>query len=220
MKNLFSLLIFNLECLVIVISFLFSFRLLFCKNDRYMKSFFLYCLIATIVMIPLFLQDNKLSKLNWADAFNSYSLIFNFGFLGFFMIKMLRNNKGLYYILLFIIVAIIIVLLYTNKGLVNNYKAFYINHFGLITFAFIYLVSIMKNTPLRPLSKTPEFWIVLGVLFCSLVNLPVIYLLDLLHTHHLNLFVNNFLIRNLSNFGYIVMYSLFITAFKISINNG
>jgi hypothetical protein len=219
MDNLFSLLIFNLECLIILISFLYSIRLPFCKKDVYMKYFALYCLVALIVMIPLFLQDNKLYKMNWADVFNNYSLIFNFGFLGIFILKVLPSNK-IYLFLFLVFISLIIYQIVENNGVQNNYKAFYINHIGLITLSFIYLSSIMKDIPERTLIRTPEFWLVLGVLFCSLVNLPVIYLLDQLNNNKMHLVVNNFIIRNLSNFGYIVMYSLFIISFKISIKNG
>jgi hypothetical protein len=119
--------------------------------------------------------------------------------------------------LFFVFFALILNSLFSNVPSIPSYNAFAINHFALIIFSIIFLVKLFFNLPETNVIDFPIFWIVIGVLSCSVINFPLFYLLDLLSKLKENN-VNTWWLTNIRPLGYSIMYFMFSIAFKISKN--
>jgi len=218
MATLISLIVFNLQCLVILITFFYSLFIYKRISPNYMKYFVIYTTIAFIVMVPIFIKNNLILDLVFADWLNNFSLIFNFSFLVFFILLSMPDVKGRYlYLIIFgVFLLLIISSIFMNNAYLPVNSAFSINHLGLIFFSISYLFKLFSNTPDKDLKKMPVFWIVIGVLFCSLVNFPIVTLIDYFLIRHIN-YTNNIILRNIPPFAYLVMYSMFLKSLSCSI---
>ena len=116
MATLISLIVFNLQCLVILITFFYSLFIYKRISPNYMKYFVIYTTIAFIVMVPIFIKNNLILDLVFADWLNNFSLIFNFSFLVFFILLSMPDVKGRYlYLIIFgVFLLLIISSIFTN----------------------------------------------------------------------------------------------------------
>ncbi len=213
---------FNAQCLTILLAFIFSIPLLIRCYPKHMKAFFIYTSVSLIIMIPLFLTLNHIVIFPHANLMNRYSLVFNFGFLGGYLLLMMPDKKGIIILEIFIL-FILIALIYQvfNSDIFIDKYAFATNHFGLIILSIIYLYKLFNNPPTKNLINYPTFWIVAGVLLCSIICFPIFslwsYLVSPRNFNIRNDIVNDFILCNLPPFGYIIMFSFFIKSFICSI---
>ncbi len=80
----------------------------------------------------------------------------------------------------------------------------------IIFLCFFYYYDLIKDSEIKELSKTPEFWIVTGLLIFYSVNLPFLGMYNYLITYHSNLAENLSIVLQILN---IIMYSLFAYAY-------
>jgi hypothetical protein len=209
--------IFNIQCLIIIISFLLSLRWIFFRHEQgYMKFFIFYTSVALIVMIPYFLLVNAIIKgFGFAIQLNNISLVFGFSFLSLFMINFNRDKKikRLMNFIFSVIISFLVLSLVKGSITPINFLAFVINHGGLTLFSLVTLFSFYNSDEKINLTHEPYFWIVVGVLFCSTICFSV-YLFCLLFFSQFKLGeFYSFIIDSLPSMGYIIMHLFFIKAF-------
>ena len=214
MTRVMAFFFFDLQCLLVLLSFLFSIPLIKYSNQKIMKSFIIYTTIGLIVMIPLFLMSHSFYRISFADKLNNYSLVFGYSFLSVFLIKIMPDKKGqfLLWIIFFILLFVIIVDIFSNNSYSPIHSAFAFNHFGLIILSLVYLYKTFNNISDINILHLPGFWIVMGVFFCSTVSFPIYSLLDYFLKDSF-LFKHSFLLSYVPTFSYSVMYLLFIKGF-------
>src|SRR6187401_2282803 len=99
MRELIYYIFFNLLTLIIIISFLLSFRLRNKENTPlYLKSFFWYPLIAIIDSITYDLAFLDYIPRIIPITFNNITLIFSYSFLSFFIIKRVIEKRKMKYL--------------------------------------------------------------------------------------------------------------------------
>jgi hypothetical protein len=211
---------FNIQCLLITISFLFSLKLLKIKREIKIKKFVIYNSVAIIVMLPMFLFTNfSYFSMNIVYGLNNFSLIFGFSFLSLYLIsimpKPIKILKYLYLLFTFFLIVIIYLLIKRSKSHTIQ-SAFAINHLGLVIFSLIYFIKLFNDIPDKDLLKDSNFWIVIGIFFCSIVSYPLISLADYLSINKINL-NSNVLLLNVPIFCYSIMHLMFIKSFLCSI---
>lgn len=189
-----------------------------------MRFFVLYTSVSVIVMVPMILMIFSRFKLihynsnfSFADSINNFSLVFNYLFLSIFIISSMPGNKSkrLIWGLFFVFFTFIINSLFSNISSIPSYNAFAINHFALIIFSTIFLIKLFFNLPQTNVVQYPLFWLVIGILSCSVINFPLFYLLDVLTKSNENN-DSTWWLTNIRPLGYSVMYFMFSVAFKIS----
>ncbi len=217
MAYLISLIVFNIQCLIIAGAFFYSLKMYYKCYHRYMKSFILFTTIAILVMIPMALSTNKIYNISFAYKLNNLSILFNYTYLVYFILKSMGDRKGNNIFILAYVVSLIaiILLLVINNLRFPIQSAFALNHFGLIFFSIIFLLKLFQNIPEQLITSIPSFWVVMGVLICSCLSFPFISILDFINKTGIN-YKNNILLLNLPNIGYSIMYLFFIKAFKCS----
>lgn len=220
MSKTIELIVFNIQSFVILLSFLFSLKLV--KNKAipyYMNYFFWYPLVALIIAIPLFIIANFFwSYYRYGSILNVFSLIFHYSFLSFFIIKVMPNNQNKRFPkILFIVFLFLIIAALTIKNVrIRSAVAFPTANLGLVVFSVIYYYKLFNNLPVLDLKNEPSFWIITGVFFCMSIHIPlsatVEYLYHKIPTHNLRIFMS------LGAFCYIIMHIFFIKAFLCSIH--
>ena len=226
MINVVAIFFFSIQCIMIVWSFISSIMFINKNSNTNLRFFVLYTSVSVLVMVPMVLMIFSRFKLihydinfSFADSINNYSLLFNYIFLSVFIIYSMPGYKlaKLIWGLFFVFFVLILNSLFSNISSIPSYTAFAINHFALIIFSIIFLVKLFFNLPETNVIDFPIFWIVIGVLSCSVINFPLFSLLDLLSKLKENN-VNTWWLTNLRPLGYSIMYFMFSIAFKISKN--
>jgi hypothetical protein len=169
--------VLNLQCLIIFLSFFFSFNLYRLSWKNGIKYFSIYHFVAFVIAIPFFLMFNGLSKILHLHEINNYSLLFGFLFLSLFMIFNMPNKKGrglliALFMFLFSLLIFNILIKEADKS-IQNYQAFAINCFGLLVFSIIYFFKLFKVIPEIRITSDPNFWVIIGVFSCSIMSSPI-----------------------------------------------
>ena len=177
--------IYNIQSLCIFLSFIVSLRLV--KNDKipdYMKGFFWYPTIGTIVMGFGFVGNNFFINLEiFGKIINNISLLFHFSFLSIFIIRTMRGTIHNRFLKLLFVVFFCLILfslsIYNIKEM--NKPGFAIANFGLSIFCVIYYYQLFNNIPTLHLRKEPSFWIITGIFFCMSLHVPIFAIINYLH---------------------------------------
>ncbi len=171
------LIILNLQCLIIFLSFFFSINLYRLSWRNSMKYFSIYHFVAFIMAIPFFLMFNGFLKISYLFEINNYSLLFGFLFLALFMIFNMPNKKSRQFLIaLFIILFTLLIFNIFKKDLdksLQNSQAFAINCFGLLLYSIIYFFKLFKVIPEKRITTDPTFWVVIGVFSSSIISSPI-----------------------------------------------
>ena len=213
-----AFLLFDFQCLVILIALIVSLLNLKKGKSKEINWLILYNLVAVIVMIPFFLMTHNLLFLSSGNRINNFSLIFNCVFLNFFMINNMPDKKGkkLLFIVSILFVCLITFLLLRDDKNTFHTIPFGFNQVSLLFTSSIFIYKLFKNIPDRNLFKYPFFWIVIGVFICSIITFPVFLLAEyLIETN--SLFQSNYFLANITIIGYILMHLFFIKAALCSI---
>jgi hypothetical protein len=169
--------ILNLQCLIIFLSFFFSFNLYRLSWKNGIKYFSIYHFVAFVMVIPFFLMFNGLFKILFFNEMNNYSLLFGFLFLSLFMIFNMPNKRGrglliALFMILFFLLIFNILIREVDKSIQNS-QAFAINCFGLFIFSIIYFFKLFKVIPEIRITSDPIFWVIIGVFSFSIMSSPV-----------------------------------------------
>ena len=203
-----------------MLSFFVSLRLKKIPNRSNLKLFMIYNFVAFCVMVPMFLYTNfNYFNMKIVYGINNFSLIFGFSFLGLYIISITTysiKNRNAMIVIFSIFLMMIIFLVSTKNKSFPIQSAFATNHLGLAIFSLFYLIKLFREIPDKDLMKDSNFWIVIGVFFCSIVSYPLISLADYLSIHKISL-STNILLLNVPIFCYSVMHLLFIKSFLCSI---
>ncbi len=213
-----SYFLFDLQCLTILISFFFSLRMLIGSTPRIIRLFILYNTVAVLVMIPFFLMTHSYTFFYFGNSLNNYSLVFGYTFLSYMLIMLMPDKKS--HVILkmnyFLSITLILILLYLMDSNKINYLAFATSHISLLLSSIIYLHKLYNNIPDKNLKSYPPFWIVIGILFCSVISFPLYLFVDYLRFYNIQ-FQDFIVLSNLPVFSYIVMHVFFIKAFLCSL---
>ena len=206
----------NIQSLCILLSFIISLRLV--NNDKipsYMKGFFWYPTIGTIVMIPWAIGKNFFMGLEiFGKMINNISLLFHFSFLSFFIYRVMpqKNIWSNFFRITFVIFFCLLLFTLSKDNLWQiNKLSFAIANFGLSVFCIAYYYQIFNNIPSLNLRKEPSFWIISGVFFCMSVHIPMYSSINYLRP---KISINSYwLLSSISTFCYTVMHLFFIKAY-------
>ncbi len=216
-KNL-AYLVFDLQCMAVTTAFLVGFYLVVIKNKflfEWDKLFVAFCFIAFLTMIAFFLKTHGLFQIDIVNKVNNGLVFINYVFITSFIYKNLNgiSKKGNYLVLffnLFVLLLMISVFFIPDaKYTEMKMRVFSLNHFGLISMSLIYLFVISKNLPEVSILNLPSFWIVLGIVSCSLINFPIMLTLGYFFYVSQKKKINC-LVSAINPLGYFIQYS-FIT---------
>ena len=214
MTGLLLYIFYYSQCFCMLLSFLFSLKLICNKNiPYYMKGFFWYPTIGLIVMLPSLINAITLKFSNLASAINNFSLVFHYIFLSVFIIRVMPKKKELVFLysLFSLFLILIVFFLITNPITKQINQAFSICNFGLTIFCIIYYYKIFNNIPIISLWKEASFWIITGIFFCMAMNIPVTATIDYLHKR-ISL-LNMMLLNSIITVSYGIMHLFFIKAY-------
>ena len=218
----YSIAVFNIQCFVLLISFLMSFWIYFKKDrERYMKYFLLYNSVAMIVMIPYFLMINFYLKFTLPFSLNNFSLIFGFSFLSFFIMNHIVdfNRRFFLFFFYFLFLFFLIFFLIGDNKRPVNYNAFTVHYLGLLIFCLIYYFMLYRTEKLIDITKMSSFWVISGVLFCSCLCLPTYFFsglfIDYYNVEELTKF--SLLLNIIPSSSYVIMHLFFIKGYSCKI---
>lgn len=220
MGNASLIILYYIQSVVILISFLFSLKLI--KNrsiPKYMYRFYWYNIVAILVTLFFLLQLHFFGKLNLALGLNNISVLFHFTFLSFFVIKVIpnHNKKALLFLkLIYFVIVFFTIKFFINTNITKQINAaFSIINLGLFIFTLTYYFQLLNTTPKFNLLSEPSFWVITGIFFSSALLFPVSTALDYLPVNSIK---NNLFIINLALSIPCILFHLFlIKAFICSI---
>jgi len=222
MERKISYILFNLQCLAILVSFL---LILFktINNKRVTNySLLIYIAFGFVIMFPMFLNTNGIVSIPYSNSINNASILIGFSILSFNMIrsisfKSFRMILGIIFCLQF---SLLIYYLLTTVKLVNgiNIKVFTLYHSGILLFAISFLISLLYNKTYEPLRTIESFWIACGCFMCSVICFPISFFLaffsELSNSNKLNYYLSA-----LPSIGFISLYLSLTKAYLITYKN-
>ncbi len=219
MSKALILIIYNCQCLVIILSFLISLKLVKNKSiPDYMRGFYWYPSIALVIILPGFFTENYFRSYRvYSSILTNLSLIFHYSFLSIFIIKVMPkgiSNNFLKIFFLFFLSLLIFLLIYEKLEKQNTF-AFATANLGLTIFCIIYYYRLFNNLPIVNLKREPSFWIITGVFFCMSMHIPLISVSNYLY-ENISLSTSR-LINSIAIFCYLIMHLFFIKAYLCSV---
>ncbi len=209
----FKLFLFNLQCAIICVSFMFSLVLFIRSNTTaYFKGLFLYCFFAFLLAILSFIETNFYG-IRYAAILLNFSLIIQLILLGNFILSALNSERlrKTLRIFLVIFVLILIVIIFQNKLTSMNSKAYSFSDLCLIIFAIFYYLQLFKDPPSQKLNDQPSFWIITGIFVGMGINTPLASFADYFKIH--NSIIDDFFFYLIMINGYLIMHFFFIKGF-------
>jgi hypothetical protein len=211
-----KLIFFAVQCLSIILSFIFSLRTINNINiPKYLQGFYWYNIVALFFAL-LSLVETFITGIKISPFLLNFSLIFHFIFLGTFIIKtMPQSSLTMWLKIIFIIFTLLIVayIFSYNFFKINN-KAYSVSNFALTIICLFYYYQLFKKPPILSLKEMPSFWIVSGVFFGMGINTPFSAIVDFFK-YKPNILNHVFFYVLMTN-GYIIMHLFFIKGFLCS----
>lgn len=207
--------IFNLQCLGLFVSFVYSIRIMYSKIEpSYMRGFYWYSVVGIISTIPVFIEYNFLG-VKYSPYILNLSLLFHFPFLSLFLAKVIsplnttfRQN---FWFIFLLCTGVLIFLLFTNDLSKANNKAFAFANFCLVIFCIFYFYSLFRNIPKMNLLLEPSFWIITGIFICMSISVPVSAVADYLINNNQIQYFKYF--YSLISVSYLSMHIFFIKSY-------
>jgi len=220
MGKIIGYIVFNIQSVIILASFLFSLKLF--QNGaipKYMKGFYWYPTIALLVLSPTFFTDfTNREYMKVCNYINNISILFHFAFLSTFILRVtpkINRYKKYFQFLFYLFLFLILIVLISNYLGKQVNQAFSISSFGLTIFCINYYYQLFNNIPKYDLKNEPSFWVVNGIFFCMSLHIPITSTVDYLQ-NKISRDLCNILLSILS-FCYLVMHLFFIKAIVCSI---
>jgi hypothetical protein len=214
MIKAFDYLFYDLQCFGIMLSFLFSLRLVNKKvSPTYMKLFKWYSIIGAAVMIPTVL-DLHFFKKGYTYYIINFSLLFHYLFLAYFIFKLVIKEKiGIFLTLIFFSILIFILyLLFSSKLSDQNFQAFTIANLGVVIFCIFYYFKLFQDRPVLDLLNEPSYWIITGIFFCMCISIPISGIIGYMKTT-IPLDINWVFLYHITTLSYFIMHMFFIKAY-------
>lgn len=211
---------FYIKVIQITIYFLtclYSFQLYKKQNiPQYMKGFFWYptagCIVALVWILA---KQNYLTDLTLQHV-NSYSLLFHFSFLSYFIFRVVSNNRIKKLIILFFFTCLISLLITLFLDSYNTTRLpFNITNYGLFFCSLFYYYSLFQNIPKKNLATESSFWIITGIFIGMGLNIPIIsfgYVFDSTSPYIIKT------IGWIAPLGFIIMYILFLKGIQCTVH--
>ena len=143
------------------------------SQSTFVKNIFWYCLAAFLIINmvvfarPLGLTIYQVLILNFLSG------IFNFCFLGIFIMKHLASRVNLKYARIIFILFYLLTLYATAYELTFfNSSGYFFTQVGLLILPSIYFLDLFQNIPSEPFWNYPEFWIISGIFTSNSILLP------------------------------------------------
>lgn len=187
-----------------------------CPNHPNMRGFYVYCFLALLISLTLLAMKNNIVTLKFYTTFNFFLAIFHYVFLGTLIVKATKTKFKLalrivfYSYLLFCLTSIYLTFF---LKIMEDYYIIAIANFGLISLSLFYYNSLFDLNSKSNFYKSPEFWVINGIVFGLGINIPA-------HTFPKSTFkiehihIANF-IGAVGILGYILMHLFFIKAFLL-----
>lgn len=177
---------YDLQCGIMLMSFVISLRLIKNKNiPQYLKNFYWYNIVGVMVMVPHFLTFHFFKQFYYlAIILNNLTLIFHYGFLGNFIIKAgarpQRNLKQRIVFWCFLFLTFYFISTGFNKK--SNTSAFAMANFGLSLLCILYYLQLFNYIPVLDIKRQPAFWIITGIFFCMSLPIPLFGVIEYLRS--------------------------------------
>ncbi len=215
----FFLFTYDLQALIIIITVIYSFKLI--KNNGivpYMKGFYLYPIVGFLVLIPHFLSANFNYNTDFAMTVNNISLIFHLSFLSFFIIRVIPSKNEKMFLYFNFCISLLVALNYLLKNISQQGNmAFLVVSLSLVISCITYYFTLFSNLPKINLTKEPAFWVVTGVFFAMSLQSPITTTLAWLRDKIAeNIF---YAFMDVINLSITIMYLFFIKAIVCSIQS-
>jgi len=193
------------------ITFLFSLRTLGYNNaPAYMNGFYLYNLVGFLAACGMWAIPNFF-------IVNNVLILFNYGFLGYFFLKITGKHKNinavsLIYIFFFIVT--IFLLIPNLKGYPMAKSVSAISNLGELSLIGYYFYSILGIKNELDMRREPAFWIALGVFIYLVLVIPMALFDDFLRV---KLAASRFYLLSLIYpFAILILQLFFIRAFIVT----
>lgn len=203
------------QSICMILSFLFSLRLISNKNViPYMRYFYWYSIIgALITILRITSKTYHFPSENILAIISNYSILFHFTFLSWFINSLMPNKKQFrlllpVYISIFCI-TLFFLILYPEKK--QNSTSYGIANLGLVIYCITYYYQLFQITPKFDLLKDPSFWIISGIFFCMSITIPILSLHQYLRNEN---YINPEDRKNFSGIVYLAYGSLHLFLIK------
>jgi hypothetical protein len=174
---------------------------------EYMKYFYLYPLVGSLIMLMIVINTYKPIPHNIAHDINALSVLFHFIFLSRFIYLACAKKKLIIILCLFFFVIIIFFVIY---DLINNsYYSISFSNASLFVLCIFYFYYLFISSPVIYLLKEPTFWVCCGIFLGSGILIPAPALMKYITIHFDELKYFNVVFGYL---GFAIMYLFFIKA--------
>ncbi len=202
--------LFHIAIFTIFISFIVS--LVYCfRSDKptYLRIFPFYNFLALTTEVIVTLYYSKENKLNNNTPYNLFSF-FEFLLLTYFAFQIISSHKYKPVLLLFSGLQLILFLFLSISNFSFDFDTrkfiLPLNIYYILIF-FLYLNFTFSKSLLTELSNESSFYIAIGILFYSVINIPALVFFN----NNNNL--TNLIYIILNDIGYIFLHLLFIKAY-------
>ncbi len=181
--------------------------------QNFIRSFFLYPLIGTIVTFSFILEYFDIFSSYLASVINTISLLFHYLFLSFFIYNVTGKFERFKVTIFFILILLIISTIYDILNRSSNSFAF--ANGSLFIFSLFYFYNLFNGHAVVYLSNNPIFYFCCGIFIGSGLIVPTTLMAK--HLSLLNVSIATLKILSVvSGFGYLIMNLLFIKALLYS----
>jgi hypothetical protein len=178
------------------------------ETPAYLKNFYLYPLVGSLVTFTIFLHAYKLLPFQIVYYVNEISISFHFIFLSRFIYIVSNEKKAIKIIAIFLFVLITSFIIYDCIYLSRLAMSF--SNASLLLLSLFYFHNLFISSPQVKLSKLPSFWVCCGVFLGSGILIPAPALHKYLFDRMPEL---NYLLAYIASLGFFIMYAFFIKAF-------
>ncbi|MBU3714080.1 MAG: hypothetical protein FGM46_03945 [Ferruginibacter sp.] len=211
-----KLIFFAAQCFSIMLSFIFSLRIINNhKIPKYLEGFYWYNIVAFFFALLSFVET-FITGIKISPFLLNFSLLFHFIFLGSFIIKTMPTSSLTKWLKVAFVIFTVLLLAYIlsdNFFKINN-KAYSISNFSLTIICLFYYFQLFRKPPILSLKEMPSFWIVSGVFFGMGINTPFSAIVDFFKNKPM--IINHVFFYVLMTNGYIIMHLFFIKGFLCS----
>jgi len=204
---------------IIIIAFIVS--IAYCwkhENSDYIKLFPFYhgISVLTETIVDIFFSGQGSFHVSSNMPYKVFTLI-EFIFFSFFILRLITKKTGRLLIVVCIVFFLLLYLylIFRSKSLhFPIYASIFIESIFLIIECLVYFNDLFKSLSVSNLSKEPAFWIISGILFYSIISIPMI---GFRVTNMLKDPLDSLLYITINSTGYILMYILFMKGYVCKI---
>ena len=206
--------IFNLQCLTFLFSFLFGIKILRKEGiDKLIKFFTWYTVIAFCFALPIFIENNFSTKLGISVTLLNISLLFHYYLIVRFIQRIIYEDRINLKaeILFWVYLVLLLAYIFQSDVTVMNYPAYTITNFVIIVYCCMYYFDLFKKSPVLELLNDSKFWIISGIFISMSVCIPTMGLT--LYSKSRGLTLNFKRLYSVTNLAYLTMHLFIIKGY-------